>query len=120
MHTWKEEHLAFLNADVPEFLAVHDAEEHPALVLVEPLLRAHNPSVSPRFARGVESRRTAHLGLVHMVVVALVRAADDHDDEVLVEAERVQSKGCAPTMLRVGIGRHLTSAAYIDSDGVTG
>ena len=36
--TWEQEHLALLDADVLELIAVHDAEKHAALVLVEPFL----------------------------------------------------------------------------------
>ena len=40
MHTWKEEHLAFLNPDVPELFAIDYTEKHTTFVLVEPLLHA--------------------------------------------------------------------------------
>ena len=82
MHTWKEEHLAFLDADVPEFLAVDHSEEHTALMLVEPFLRPHTFKREP----GRASRKRCvrgYLSFVHMIVIPLVRAADDHDGEVL-------------------------------------
>lgn len=38
--TWQQEHLALLNPDVLEDPIVDDLEDHVALVLVEPFLRA--------------------------------------------------------------------------------
>ena len=38
--TRKQEHLPFLNVDVSKLLAVNDAEDHAALVLIKPLLVA--------------------------------------------------------------------------------
>lgn len=75
--TGEEEHVAFVDVDVPELVFVDDAQQHPALVLVEPLLRHHQrPGWSDTGSR-------TDLCFVDVVVVALVWAADDHDDKVL-------------------------------------
>lgn len=36
--TWKQEHLPFLDPVLDEVAPIHEAQEHPSLVLVEPLL----------------------------------------------------------------------------------
>lgn len=83
--TGQQEHLALLDPDVSELAVIDHAQEHPALVLVEPLLQAR------RQARGKGGKGAAHLGLVDMVVVAFVRPTDDHDHVVRarVQAEVV-------------------------------
>ena len=82
-HTWEEEHLTLLNPNVPEFLTVNYTEKHTTFVLVEPLLHALECSSG---ALGVI---LAHLGLVDMIVIPLVRTSDNHDGEVLSGVDTV-------------------------------
>ena len=92
MHTWKEEHLAFLNADVPELLAVDHSEEHATLVLVEPFLHPHTFEHESRRASRKQCAR-GYLGFVDMVVKSLVRPADDHHGEILARIYAVVVHG---------------------------
>ena len=88
MHIWKEGHLSFLNADVPELLAVDHSEEHATLVLVEPFLHPHTFEHESRRASRKQCAR-GYLVFVNMVVISLVRPADDHDGEVLARVDAV-------------------------------
>lgn len=68
---WQKKHLPFPNVNIPELASIDDTQQHCTLVLIEPFL-----------------------GLIYMIVIALVRSANCHNDVVLpgVQAKIVDGR----------------------------